>query len=127
MIGLAELFFSVLLLLLAITAWWYGSMPRNLPPGPLGVPLFGSMFDTRSKYTLPSKLLNWTKIYGPIYKFYTAHKLVVILGDWRTYHEAVVNQADIYSRYHRMSVFPEEIRGNLGEKLVFLRSKENMH
>lgn len=116
MIGAVELLLGLTAVVVAVTVWWYKSIPGNLPPGPVGLPLLGSMLDIRQTSNLPFKLVEWTKIYGPVFKMYVADKLVVVLGDYQSYHEAVINQADIYSAHHLPSIFPEEVGATLGEQ-----------
>lgn len=77
--------------------WWYAAVPKNLPPGPLGLPFFGSAFDTFIASRLRRKMSTWKTKYGPIYKLYVAEKLVTVLGDWNIIHEAFDKQAETFA------------------------------
>lgn len=94
-------------------------MPSNLPPGPIGFPFFGTMFSTRRASNLHRKLHSWTKIYGPLYKFYVAEKLVVVLGDWDTIQEALVKQGDAYAGRPQLHMLrPEDIERESGKDRI---------
>lgn len=112
MIGLFELMIIGVTILLAFTLWWYLSGPTNLPPGPLGLPLFGSSLKTWRSSTLCDQLCQWAKKYGPVYKLYVGNKMVVVLSDWNTIQEGLVKQGDTYAgRPHFNTIFPDEIVG----------------
>lgn len=110
---LIHLVFPLFLLFFILSiVWWYATIPSNLPHGPRGLPFIGSLLTTFKATTLPTKLLQWTKQYGPLYKFYVGDKLVIVLGNWEVMHEALVNQGDIYAgRPVVHSVVPEEMIG----------------
>lgn len=108
MISLWSIFFIIIVLLVA-SVWWYATIPSNLPSGPIGLPFFGIMFSTWRASNLHRKLHSWTKIYGPLYKFYVADKLVLVLGDWDMIQEALVKNGDVYTgRQHPYLLSPED-------------------
>lgn len=96
---------------LAVTfvLYWYMSVPKNLPPGPKGLPILGSAVDTWDVPKQYMLLQEWAKKYGPFYKLYIANKLVLILGDYKTIQEALVKQGDIFAgRPNVLKLVPKE-------------------
>jgi cytochrome P450 len=80
----------------AFLAWWYGTKPRNAPPGPMGLPLLGNMLEV-SPGTAHFTLEEWAKKYGPIYSFYQASRFVVVLTDYDLIQDALQKQGDVFS------------------------------
>lgn len=100
-----------ILVILAIIycIYWYATIPANLPPGPRGLPLLGSALQTWRASRLAHQLHEWTNEYGPLYKFYVADKLILVLGDWNTIQEALVKQGDVFSSRPRLEVLSKDI------------------
>lgn len=87
---------SVVVLMIIVMVLWYGTIPRNLPPGPYGLPLLGCI--PYLQVTSPHFILEkWVKKYGPIMSFYMGGHLVVVLGDRRVMDETLVKQAEAYA------------------------------
>lgn len=114
---LAAFLWTSILALLGI-AYWYLTIPKNLPPGPMGLPLVGSAiqyWDASKNHGILEKHI---KKYGPIFKMYIANKLVVILGDYDSIQEAMVKQSDIFAGRPKLySILPERFR-RLGKSAV---------
>lgn len=96
MVVLAALALFVVASILSI-AYWYLSEPRNLPPGPPGLPLLGSTLKVLDVNEQQAFLFDCVEKYGPIFKLYIANKLVIILGDHESIQEAMVKQGEIFS------------------------------
>lgn len=102
----------ILLSLIALCVWWYGSIPKNLPPGPPGIPILGSSLSTWNFATLYKQLLEWRQKYGPVFRVYVGNTLCVVLGDYDTIHEALVKQGETYvGRPVFHNIFAKEIAG----------------
>lgn len=102
----------VLLFLIALCVWRYGSVPSNLPPGPTGLPILGSSLSTWNNATLHPQLRQWAQNYGPVFRVYVGNVLCVILGDYATICEALVKQGDTYAgrpAFHK--IFPKDVAG----------------
>lgn len=89
--------FILFLLMVAASLRWYATIPVNLPPGPRGLPFVGSMFHSWNASICHTKMQEWRKSYGPLFKFYIAERLVVVLGDWNMIKEAFVKQGDAFA------------------------------
>lgn len=110
-------------LFFAEVIWWYGSIPAKLPPGPTGLPFLGSALDTWNASSILGKLLDWTKKYGPIFKFYVGNRLVIVLSNWDSIQEAFLKQGDAYNgRASAFALLPDDLNrnkllGSTGSKL----------
>ncbi|KAG8197709.1 hypothetical protein JTE90_001633 [Oedothorax gibbosus] len=62
---------------------------KNLPPGPIGLPILGYLpFLGKEAYRT---LHTFTGKYGPVFSFYLGRNLVVVLGNFKTVKEALSN------------------------------------
>ncbi|XP_068950939.1 cytochrome P450 2U1 [Petaurus breviceps papuanus] len=131
------LLLPLLLLPLLLLAWGVLlSRQRGVPPGPRPWPLVGNL----GFVLLPTALKRWSsslpsplrcaprtgeprlsspqvilahmaRIYGPIFSFYLGPYLVVVLCDFHSVREALVQQADVFSdrpRVPLISIFTKE-------------------
>lgn len=95
MTGLLEFLLPFVVILVLLVVWWYGTIPKNIPPGPRGLPIVGCALEVNPA-TAHLKLLEWAKKYGPIYSFYQATKLIVVLSDYEQMQEALQKQGEIF-------------------------------
>lgn len=85
-IGIFEIFIGIVVI--GIISWWL-TREKNLPPGPIGLPMVGCLpFLGSEAY---KTLHNWSQKYGPIYSLYLGRKLAVVLGDFEVVKEALSN------------------------------------
>ncbi|GAB6030733.1 hypothetical protein CHUAL_007584 [Chamberlinius hualienensis] len=102
----------ILLLLLFRIAYWYLSVPRNLPPGSAGLPIVGYLPYLGSYMHLI--LLKIGKKYGNIFHLYFGSRLVVVLNDYTSIHEAFVKNAEIFAGRPPDMNYRESEEDNLG-------------
>ncbi|XP_076825448.1 cytochrome P450 2J6-like [Clavelina lepadiformis] len=92
--------------------YWY-QRPRNFPPGPRGIPIFG-MLPFMGKYG-ERKLAKWSKTYGPVMSLRMGRNDVVFLNDFNSIHEALVKQhAKFSGRTDAITPFMKDIMKNVG-------------
>lgn len=109
------LFFAFLFLSLTAIFRWYWTIPKNLPPGPAGLPFLGSVLDTIDVSKNHLLLQAWARKYGSLFKFYITNRLVVVLGDYECIQEALIKQAQTFSgRPDFLTFVPDSIH-NLGK------------
>ncbi|OWA51966.1 Cytochrome P450 2B19 [Hypsibius exemplaris] len=87
-----ELFFliaTVLAIAAAAIYAWSKTGPRNIPPGPQGLPFFGNIF---SLGQYPHKVLaEWKDKYGDVMSFKNGHRLMIVLSDPATVRKVFAN------------------------------------
>lgn len=129
----------LLLGLAALLGWsWLRCRPLGIPPGPTPWPVVGnvgfvllprflrekSWVHRRAKAAGldPSSmgvhvfLTNLARVFGNIYSFYIGRHLVVVLNDFRSVREALVQQAEVFSDRPRMALVSHtsKEKGELG-------------
>lgn len=134
---------ALLLLGLAALVGWSCLRPRRalgLPPGPAPWPVLGNLgpmllppFLRRRRWlhsrarvagTDPSSmgshvlLAEMACVYGNIYSFFIGHHLVVVLNDYHSVREALVQQAEVFSDRPRVPIISLLTRekGELGRR-----------
>lgn len=94
------MFLEVLLLafvaLVLGSIYWYATIPKNLPPGPVNLPFIGHPV-TRYGNKLYLKLHEWSGKFGPMVSFYVRNQLVIVLNDYELVKEAFLKQPETYS------------------------------
>lgn len=94
--------------ILAILLRFSGSRPKNLPPGPFGLPLVG-YFPFLGKYPYVT-LANVGRKYGSVYTLPLGHKYAIILNDWTAIKESLVQQSEIFSGRPSTVLFEDVIQ-----------------
>eukprot|EP00057_Strongylocentrotus_purpuratus_P032936 XP_789442.3 PREDICTED: cytochrome P450 2J6 [Strongylocentrotus purpuratus] len=88
--------------------------PKNLPPGPTGIPLLGVAFKLiRSRSDLLALFSSWADKYGDITSFRAGPKLVVHLNSYEVISEAF-RHPDLQSRPHSQMLTEMSGVGQLG-------------
>ena len=88
-------FTSILLGLAAfLLCLWLVRKPRNLPPGPRGLPLLGYRFGPGPVHEQFAAL---AQKYGPVFSVRRGPKLLVVLNDSASVRQALQGQADAFS------------------------------
>lgn len=84
-------------LILAYCIYWYVSVPAGLPPGPVGLPILGSLLQLKFAKNDVAALEKWKNTYGPLFKFYMGRKLVVVLANYDVIEKSLIKQGEAYS------------------------------
>ncbi|XP_071784167.1 cytochrome P450 2U1-like [Asterias amurensis] len=86
----------IIFLVVFLLGLYWIRRPRNLPPGPLGLPFVGSMLALRNA---PAHVVftDWSKIYGDVISVRMGFKLFIVLNDIGCIKRALHNQADVFS------------------------------
>lgn len=64
-------------------------------------------------------LQKWVKQYGPLVRVYVGNTLVVVLGDYKTIHEALIKQGDAFSGRPAFAAFlPKGVPPNHGKRVA---------
>ena len=71
---------------------WFFRRPKNLPPGPWGFPIIGSipaiLRDMRGGVLLHEIFMRYAAKYGPVFSLKILNKTVVVLNDYASVKEA---------------------------------------
>ncbi|XP_078674382.1 cytochrome P450 2U1-like isoform X2 [Branchiostoma floridae x Branchiostoma belcheri] len=73
--------------------------PKNLPPGPTGLPIVGNVFSLMTNAT-PVVYTEWSKKYGDVFTVYRGPMMSIVLNGYAAIHEALVKNADVFSSRH---------------------------
>lgn len=98
MLPLSFLYF--LLIPLGIYDWL--RRRRQLPDGPLGIPVFGNFFDLKGQ-VFHKKLCEWNNEYGDVFSYMIGQRPVVVLNTLESLDELCVKKGHIYSSRPRTS------------------------
>jgi len=112
-VTLTEALVWFLIFVIVSSIYWYLSIPKNLPPGSVGLPFVGNAieyWDGRKQHLI---LQEKVKEYGPVFKLYIANKLVIVLGDYDAIQEAMIKQGDAFQgRPQFQAVMPRKFHGH---------------
>lgn len=93
-----------------MVAYWFLTTPKNLPPGPTGLPILGYLPFLGKR---PPETFNYLgKKYGSVYRLYLGSRLVIVLNDYNAIREAFVKQAEVFSGR------PEELAAGIPKKYL---------
>ncbi|XP_075010649.1 cytochrome P450 2H1-like [Calonectris borealis] len=96
-LGTTTIFLVVCISCLLFFATWRSiSQKEKQPPGPVALPIVGSIFQL-NLWNLPESLKKLSKKYGPVFTIYIGPQKVVVLYGYDAVKEALIDQADIFS------------------------------
>ncbi|XP_032069186.1 cytochrome P450 2K1-like [Thamnophis elegans] len=83
---------------------------HNLPPGPRTIPILGNlhMMDLKRPH---QTMIEWSKVYGPIFRIKLGFQEMVVLTGYETVKEALVNQADAFADRPIVPIFEDTVKG----------------
>ncbi|XP_033639373.1 cytochrome P450 2J6-like [Asterias rubens] len=103
------LLFAVTFLLVLTAVRQYRRRPKNLPPGPWGLPIIGSLLSLGTNPHLT--FLEMTKTYGKVFRMNLAGQRVVVVNGFEAVREALVKNASAFAGRPKMALFHELTEG----------------
>ncbi|XP_061169882.1 cytochrome P450 2J3-like [Saccostrea echinata] len=85
----------LLLLVLLLILWKRSQIPKDLPPGPKGIPLLGVVNINPQK--MFEQFREFRKEYGDVFGFYIGRSYSVIINGEETIRDVFVKKGDLYS------------------------------
>ncbi|XP_007478162.2 cytochrome P450 2C44-like [Monodelphis domestica] len=97
--------------LVFLSLWKKDYKGRNLPPGPVPLPIIGNILQIDQKNFFMSLNKLYEK-YGPVYTIYLGSQPVVVLHGYKALKEALIDQGDIFGGRGKIPVFENTFKGN---------------
>ncbi|XP_078596583.1 cytochrome P450 2J6-like [Branchiostoma floridae x Branchiostoma japonicum] len=117
-LDLLDIRVTLVLLLLLLFTYSYSRRPRNLPPGPWGWPVIGSLPSLAWSKNLHLDFMDWQKKYGPVTYFRMGMLDAVVLGGYDTIRQALVKQSEVFSGRPTHLAVVNKISNNKGIVLL---------
>ncbi|CAL1708931.1 unnamed protein product [Somion occarium] len=96
-----------------LSRYSHSSGKGKLPPGPSGVPFFGSLFQLMTTPRLWITFANWGKQYGPLIHLKVAGKHMIIMNNHKVAADLLDRRASNYSSRPNFIVASEMLTGGL--------------
>ena len=104
--------FLILILLFVFYHFYYKR--RNLPPGPLPVPLLGNLGSLVGERPRYDTFLKWRKEYGDVFTFWLSEYPMVMVCDYNLIHDAFVKDySDELTGKFTLEPLMKRIRGGV--------------
>ncbi|KAM8806030.1 cytochrome P450 2H1-like [Eudromia elegans] len=109
-VGITTIFLVTCFSCLLFSAWKGKSKQGKQPPGPLALPLIGSVLHLNPR-NLPQSLEKLSQKYGPVFTIRLGPKEVVVLYGYDAVKEALIDQADDFSGRGTLPLFDKFFKG----------------
>uniref|UniRef100_A0A914Z0A1 Cytochrome P450 n=1 Tax=Panagrolaimus superbus TaxID=310955 RepID=A0A914Z0A1_9BILA len=103
---------SLLLIGFLILFYNYFWKRRELPPGPLPLPIFGNIREIKNNPPGYDAYRNWRDIYGPVFTYWIGEKPLVAIADYNTMKETLIDDGDSYINRDFFNDFMIILRNN---------------
>ncbi|XP_025906128.1 cytochrome P450 2H1-like [Nothoprocta perdicaria] len=109
-LGMTTIFLMTCVSCLLLSAWKGKSKSEKQPPGPLALPLIGSVLHLNPR-NLPQSLEKLSQKYGPVFKIRLGPREIVVLYGYDVVKEALIDQADDFSGRGILPLFEKFFKG----------------
>ncbi|KAI1713220.1 cytochrome p450 domain-containing protein [Ditylenchus destructor] len=107
---LLPLFLALFLALLFYNFYW---KRRNLPPGPIPLPLIGNILTIARLKPGYGAFLQWQKEYGPVFTYWMAEQPIVAFTDYKSIKETFIQDGDTYAGRNLFKDHMDLMRGGI--------------
>ncbi|KAI6174317.1 (pine wood nematode) hypothetical protein [Aphelenchoides besseyi] len=101
----------ILLAVLIVHQFYYRR--RNLPNGPLPLPIIGNAHLFLKKERWEDQFLKWREEFGPIYTYWLGPMAIVSVNDYQIIQKMFVHDGDTYADRAAMEAFDDLTRGGV--------------